>query len=283
MPLCDLHMHSTHSDGTDSPRRLVELAREAGLETIAVTDHDTTSAIAEAQAAGEELGVRVLSGVEISVEHYGRTVHLLGYCFDSGVEKLQAALTAILEGREVRNRKIIEKLNELGIPVTYEMVVAESGGMVVGRPHFAAALLKMNAVTTRQEAFDQYLGAGGRAHVDRFQFSLQQGVELVRDAGGIAVLAHPKQVRLGPEETLEGLVDSLVHAGLGGIECYYSTHSPEETEMFLNLANAHDLIVTGGSDYHGNNKPDIRIGTGKGSLAVPASCAAALCERAAVA
>lgn len=275
---CDLHMHSTHSDGTDSPRRLVEMAAEIGLGAIAVTDHDTTSALEEAQEAGRELGVRVLSGVEISVEHHGRTVHLLGYCFDSGVERLRAGLSALLDGRDVRNRCIIERLNELGVAVTYEDVVKESGGKVVGRPHFATAMIKCGAVATRQEAFDQYLATGGRAYVDRLQFSLKNAVEMVREAGGVASLAHPKQVRLGPDEDLDTLVKSLADVGMAALECYYSTHSPEETEMYLRLAEKYNLTATGGSDHHGDNKPDITLGWGRGELRIPISCAEALVE-----
>lgn len=274
-------MHSTHSDGTDAPGRLVEIAAELGLGAMAVTDHDTTSAVEEAQAAGRKAGLRVLSGVEISVEHYGRTVHLLGYCFDSGVGRLRAGLDALLEGRNVRNRCIVQKLNDLGVPVTYEEVVAESGGKVVGRPHFAAALLKCGAVSTIQEAFDQYLATGGRAYVDRLQFSLKDAVAMVREAGGVAVLAHPKFVRLGPDEQLDNLVRSLAESGMEGLECYYSNHSPEETAAFLRMADRYKLIATGGSDYHGQNKPELFLGTGRGDLRVPIECAERLLERAA--
>ncbi len=280
---CDLHMHSTHSDGTDAPRRLVEIAAEQGLGIIAVTDHDTTTAVEEAQAAGRELGVRVLSGVEISVEHHGRTVHLLGYCFDSGAGRLESALAALLEGRNKRNRLIIKKLNDLGVPVTYEEVEREAGGKVVGRPHFAAALLKSGAVQSLQEAFDQYLATGGRAFVDRLAFSLKDAVGMVREAGGVAVLAHPKQVRLGPDENLETLVKNLAETGLGGIECYYNNHTPEETATFLKYAEKYGLTATGGSDYHGANKPDISLGTGRGDLRVPIACAEELARRAGLA
>lgn len=275
---CDLHMHSTHSDGTDTPRRLVEMAAERGLGAIAVTDHDTTSALEEAKEAGRELGVTVLSGVEISVDHHGRTVHLLGYCFDSGVERLRAGLNTLLEGRNARNLCIIEKLNELGVPITYEDVVKEAGGKVVGRPHFAAAMVKCGAVATTQEAFDQYLATGGRAYVDRLQFSLKDAVAMVREAGGVAALAHPKLVRLGPNEDLDTLVKSLADAGMAALECYYSTHTPEETELYVRMAEKYGLVATGGSDYHGANKPDLTLGWGRGDLRVPMSCAEKLIE-----
>jgi len=279
-PKCDLHMHSTHSDGTDSPRRLVELAKEAGLAAIAVTDHDTFSAVEEAKAAGRDMDVRVLSGVEISVEYAGKTVHMLGYCFDRGASKMNEKLGAILQGREDRNKEIVGKLQALGMDITYDEIRAEAGGKVVGRPHFAAVMIRKGYVAERQEAFDKYLAKGAAAYVDRLRFGPEDSVDMIKSAGGVAVLAHPKLVRFPEGEVLEDLVKNLVDAGLGGLECYYSLHSPEETSEYLRLAEKYNLVVTGGSDYHGLNKPTIRMGLGEGGLEVPLSCADAL-ERAA--
>lgn len=277
MTTCDLHMHSTHSDGTDSPRRLVEMAREKGLAAIAVTDHDTFSAVEEAKAAGAELGVRVLSGVEISVEYAGKTVHMLGYCFDRGAQTLNQKLGEILKGREERNIQIVKKLNALGMEdLTYEEIAAEAGGKVVGRPHFAAVMIRKGFVKERQEAFDKYLAKGAAAYMDRLRFGPEDSVAMIREAGGVAVLAHPKLVRFPEGETLEDLVKSLVDVGLGGIECHYSLHTPEETQQYLELAKKYNLVVTGGSDYHGRNKPTISMGSGEGNLQVPIECADAL-------
>ncbi len=276
MHYCDLHMHSTQSDGTDSPRRLVEMAKDQGLAAIALTDHDTFSGVEEAKAAGAELGVRVLSGVEISVEYGGKTVHMLGYCFDGGADTLNAKLGEILQGREDRNRQIVQKLQGLGMDITYEEIAAEAGGKVVGRPHFAAVMIRKGFVQERQEAFDKYLAKGAAAYMDRLRFGPEDSVAMVREAGGIAVLAHPKLVRFPEGENLEGLVQELVDAGLGGIECHYSLHTPEETQEYLRLAEKYNLVVTGGSDYHGRNKPTIRMGSGEGTLQVPLSCADAL-------
>jgi predicted metal-dependent phosphoesterase TrpH len=273
MTLCDLHMHSTHSDGTDSPRALVEIAKQKGLAAIAVTDHDTFSAVEEAKAAGAELGVRVLSGVEISVEYAGKTVHMLGYCFDAGADTLREKLGAILKGREERNIQIVKKLNDLGMDITYDEIASEAGGKVVGRPHFAAVMIRKGHVKERQEAFDKYLAKGAAAYMDRLRFGPEDSVAMIREAGGLAVLAHPKLVRFPEGEVVEDLVRSLTDVGLGGIECYYSLHTPEETQQYLGLAKKYNLVVTGGSDYHGRNKPTISMGTGEGALQVPIACA----------
>lgn len=269
-------MHSTHSDGTVSPAGLVEQAAVLDLAAIAVTDHDTCTAIPEAREAGERLGVRVLAGLEISTELAGRTAHMLAYCFDRGFDLLRSELQQILDGREARNRKIVARLNELGCPITYEEVAAKAGGTVIGRPHFAAAMLEKGFVVSRQEAFDKYLGASGLAYFDRTRFTIEDAIALVRKAGGVAVLAHPKLIRLPEGQSLGDVLGPLVDAGLGGIECHYSLHSHSETRDFLELARRHNLLVTGGSDYHGANKPEIAMGRGLGELRVPVSCADAL-------
>jgi predicted metal-dependent phosphoesterase TrpH len=276
MKVCDLHMHSTHSDGTCTPRELVAMARRKGLAAIALTDHATLSGVAEAQEAGRALGVRVLSGVEISVEYASKTVHMLGYCFDSGSQVLRAGLERILGGRHERNLKIVEKLNELGCAVTYEDVAAEAGGKVVGRPHFARALIRRGYAATNEEAFEKFLARGAAAYVERLRFSPANAVAMIRSAGGIPVLAHPKFVPVRDGESLEDIVRTLREAGLMGIECHYSLHTPEETRRYLDLARRYSLIVTGGTDFHGDVKPEIEMGTGLGELRVPLECADAL-------
>lgn len=278
---CDLHVHSTCSDGTLTPREVVQLAKDAELAAVAVTDHDTIGGVAEAQAAGRDLGIIVLSGVEISVEYTGKTVHMLGYCFDSAIDRLRAALDRLVAGRHERNRKIVERLNALGLALTYDEVLAEAGGKVVGRPHFARVLLRHGYVASWQEAFDQYLARGAAAYVERLRFSPEDSVRLIREAGGIAVLAHPKLVPLAEGEQIEQVIERLVAAGLQGIECYYSLHSDEETAQYLEIAKRFGLIVTGGTDFHGATKPDTQIGVGHGKLRVPLACAEALMRAAA--
>ena len=269
-------MHSTHSDGTDTPRRLVEKACDLGLAAIALTDHDTFSGVAEANQAGRELGVRVLSGVEISLEVSGKSVHMLGYCFDSGARRLADALDQLVEGRNDRNRRIVANFNRLGVDLTLEEVEREAGGKVVGRPHFARVLLHKGVIEDRQEAFDRFLARGAACYEERLRFTPADAVRLIRESGGVPVLAHPKFVPLVEGETLEDVVRGLVDAGLQGIECHYSLHTAEETRHYIAIAERHDLIVTGGSDYHGDIKPDIRMGVGCGTLAVPLACADAL-------
>jgi predicted metal-dependent phosphoesterase TrpH len=280
MHRCDLHCHSTHSDGTLTPEELVQLARKLGLRTLALTDHDAISGVSQAIEAGRREGVRVLSGVEISVEYANKTVHMLGYCFDEGVDSLAHKLDELVRGRNERNVKIVRRLNELGLKVTLEEIEAEAGGKVVGRPHIARVLLRHGYVSTWEEAFEKYLARGAAAYFERLRFSPVDAVRMITEAGGVAVLAHPKFVALHENETLEDVVKTLVAAGLGGIECYYTEHSPEETEHYLELAKRYNLVVTGGSDFHGSIKPDIALGSGHGNLMVPDECADALIERA---
>jgi predicted metal-dependent phosphoesterase TrpH len=284
MAFCDLQLHSTHSDGTDTPRRIVELAAAAGLAAIALTDHDTTTGLTESKAAGEELGVRVISGVEITCEYGGKSMDMLGYCFDSGADELQAKLARIQEGRRERNLEIIGKLNALGHDITYDEVAAEADkadGKIVGRPHFATVMIRKGIVTERQEAFDKFLAEGGSAYVPKLAVSPEECVQMLQEAGGLAVLAHPKLVRFPKDKGIRDLLQALKGAGLAGIECYYSLHSDEETATYLELAKEFDLLVTGGSDYHGNNKPEISVGTGMGNLRVPVECAERLMAAAA--
>ncbi len=276
MPYCDLQLHSTHSDGTDSPRRIVELAHAEGLGAIALTDHDTTTGQAEMRAAGAELGVQIISGVEITCEFGGKSMDMLGYCFDSGAEELQARLTVIQEGRLARNLEIIGKLNALGFDITYQEVAAEADkadGKIVGRPHFATVMIRKGIVLERQEAFDSYLAEGGAAYVQKLAVSPQECVQMLRSAGGLAVLAHPKLIRFPKDIGIRELLTALKAEGLAGLECYYSLHSEEETEFYLNLAREFDLLVTGGSDYHGGTRPEVSVGTGMGNLRVPMECA----------
>jgi hypothetical protein len=273
---CDLHMHSTHSDGTMRPCELVAMARQKGLAAIALTDHDTVSGVDEAVAAGRDHGVRVLAGVEISIECTSKNVHVLGYCYDVSSARMRDRLDEIVRGRKERNLKITAKLNALGLAIAYDEVQAEAGGDVVGRPHFARVLERHGYVTDFREAFDKYLGSGGAAYVDRLRFSPEDSVALIRESGGVAVLAHPMLVGLRGSDTIEGIVGLLKDAGLQGLECYYAENTPEQTRESLELARRCGLQPTGGSDFHGGMKTDLEMGTGHGDLRVPVECADAL-------
>ena len=245
------------------------LAIAEGLTGIAITDHDTMSGNGEAAVAGAELGMTVIPGVEVSaVRDDGSELHLLGYWPNQEHEGLQKILADIRDGRDRRNARIVDRLTSLGVDISLEMVETIAGGESVGRPHIAQALVQVEAVSGIQEAFDRYLARGKPAYVDRFRLGPEEAVRLLTNAGSLVVLAHPKGLRASGE-VLSRLVVRLVKSGLRGIEAYYSTHSPSDTKLYLDMADEYDLIATGGSDFHGANKPDVHLGKGFGGLKVP--------------
>lgn len=279
--MIDLHTHTTVSDGGDSPTALVEKAAAAGLDAIAVTDHDNDSGCDEAVAAGERLGVEVIRGVEIScdvddLERRGYmpserpTMHLLGYFIPPTDNPLSAALAELQTVRANRNHQIVARLNELGIPVTFEEVEAEAGGpgSQIGRPHFAAVLVRRGAVPDYQAAFDDLLAKGAKAYIARKLYAPAEATELMVEAGVVPVLAHPVTLRLGPRD-LERFVDDLVGAGLKGIEGYHGDLPEAEQEPYRALGRSRGLIVSGGSDYHGDMRPDRGLPGGRHGVTVP--------------
>jgi 3',5'-nucleoside bisphosphate phosphatase len=279
--MIDLHAHTTVSDGGDSPRELVEKAAAAGLRALAVTDHDNDSGCDEAVAAGRELGVEVIRGVEIScdvsvLQEMGLapaerpTMHLLGYFIPEGDNPLSAALAELQDARANRNVRMVERLNELGIPVTFEEVELEAGGpgAQIGRPHFAAVLVRHGSVPDYQSAFDEYLAKGAKAYLDRKLYRPADAIKLMLRSGVVPVLAHPFTLHLAPDE-LERFVDHLVEAGLRGIEGYHGDRPAEQQEVFRSIGRAKGLIVSGGSDYHGDMRPDRSLPGGKYGLIVP--------------
>jgi predicted metal-dependent phosphoesterase TrpH len=279
--MIDLHAHTTVSDGGDSPSELVVKAAAAGLSVIAVTDHDNDAGCAEAIAAGSEHGVEVVPGVEIScdVEDFVErgwvpsarpTMHLLGYFIPQGDNPLSAALAELQYARANRNQLMVQKLNELGIDVTFEEIEDQAGGpgSQIGRPHFAAVLVRHGVVPDYQTAFDEYLAKGAKAYLNRKLYKPVAAVELMVSAGVVPVLAHPFTLNLSFEE-LEGFVDELVGAGLAGIEGYHGDLPEVEQEPFRALGRSRDLIVSGGSDYHGDMRPDRGLPGGKNKVVVP--------------
>ena len=276
--MIDLHTHSTCSDGSFTPEELVAHAKKTNLRAIALTDHDSVSGIRQFIEAGRGMKLKTLGGLEISLEHNNSSLHLLGYLTDNENEKLCDALLQIRDGRNERNRRIVAKLQETGAKITMEEVEAEAGGEVVGRPHFAKVLVRNGAVMTRQEAFDVYLARGAKAYVERFRLSVKEGVGLVREAGGVPVLAHPNMCGCNDNAELHQLLIDLIDGGLLGIEVWHSNHSDEETAQFLQLAKEFDLIATGGSDFHGAMNPGVALGYGKGQLRVPDEAADRLLE-----
>jgi predicted metal-dependent phosphoesterase TrpH len=277
----DLHAHTTVSDGGDSPSELVDKAAAAGLRAIAVTDHDNDSGCDEAVARGRELGIEVIRGVEIScdVEDLAEkgftpsarpTMHLLGYFIPEGPNPLSEALADLQYHRANRNRIIVDRLNELGIPVTFEEVEEEAGGpgAQIGRPHFAAVLVRHGAVPDYQTAFDTYLAKGAKAYVGRKLYKPAEAVELMLSASVVPVLAHPFTLNL-PIEQLEGFVGGLVDDGLRGIEGFHGDLPEDQQEPFRALGRRFDLVVSGGSDYHGDMRPDRGLPGGKHGIVVP--------------
>lgn len=264
--LVDLHTHTKASDGTLSPEELVQLAGQIGLRAVAITDHDTTDGLRELE--GTELPVELVPGLEVSCSSEHRMLHILGYYIDPDHPELKERLEFYRNGRGRRNRTIIEKLNELGIDIRYEEVIDETGGGVPGRPHIARVLLKKGVVATIEEAFQRYLGRGGSVYTSRDRFKPEETIAFLRRAGGVPVLAHPSQLGLSGDELFQ-YVKELKDNGLEGIEVWYSTHSEEQVEEYSRVADSLGLIKTGGSDFHGEVKPDIQLGSGKGTLSVP--------------
>ena len=277
--MIDLHMHSTCSDGTFGPSELVRQVKAAGVTHMALTDHDTVAGLAEAREEAARQGVAFLGGLEISAELQPGTMHILGYGFDEGSAHLLERLEYVRRARRERNPKIIANLNGLGFEIRLEEVAAKAGGEVLGRPHFAQVMLDKGYVESTQEAFDKYLAKGKPAYMDKERLSPGESVNVIRSAGGVAVLAHPLQLKARSDEELEALIGGLVDAGLQGMECYYRNHTPEVTRNFLLLAKRFGLIPTGGSDFHGASRPHIHLGTGEGNLKVPMECWDSLVSR----
>jgi predicted metal-dependent phosphoesterase TrpH len=246
------------------------LAEKAGLSCVALTDHDTLDGVSEAQAEGNRIGVEVISGIEISVQFNPGTMHILGYFVDPKSAGIREKLREVQEARRLRNPMIVEKLRAFGIRITLEEVEAESGGHQVGRPHFARVLAKKGCVKNFDEAFDRYLAKGKPAYVDKRKLTSKEAVEMIEEAGGIASLAHPKQLKLDSSpDQFERTVESLRKEGLKGIEVYSSCQSQEEAAKYLKTANRLGLLVTGGSDFHGANKPNVKLGWMGNGASIP--------------
>ena len=270
MPNVDLHTHTTASDGSCTPFELVSMANQVGLVALAITDHDTIDGLSEGLQAAKQYGMEVIPGVEISTE-FRDEMHILGYYIDRTSQQLQEGLIMLQEFRNERNPRIIKRLAELGVPVTMEDIEKQAGGKVIGRPHIAQALMKKGYVESVNDAFSRFLARGKVAYFPKEKLTPSQGVRLIADAGGIPVLAHPKDLKL-TEWELDAVIKDLKAHGLQGIEVWYSTHTEAETIQYLKLAKKYDLAATGGSDYHGFSKPAISLGKGMGELQVDYKC-----------
>jgi predicted metal-dependent phosphoesterase TrpH len=263
MNYIDLHLHSTYSDGTLTPLLLVKEAKKLGLKAVSLTDHDTTEGVSEIIAHGASCGVEILPGVELSAHIDSTSIHILGYGMRHNDSELLSQLGSIQQARDFRNLRIVSRLNDLGIAITEKDLETLSQKGQTGRPHFAQYLVAQGVVKTFDEAFDTYLGQDGSAYVPRKILPADNAIRYIRDAGGIAVLAHPLTI----DHTLAripGLIKTLTDFGLGGIEVYYPNHSKTTRRTLLELTQKYDLVATGGSDFHGHTPSGNGMGkTGK--------------------
>ena len=264
--MVDLHVHSTASDGTMKPSELVELAKNIGLRGIAITDHDNTGGCREAMAKGAKLGVRVIPGIEISTKHKG-AVHILGYGIDLDSPVLKTATDWELNDRAERNKKICALMQADGLPVYWEDMRSRFGE-AMGRPHFGRRLVELGVAESINDAFARFLNRGEKYYIGRSYLSIDESIRIITGSGGTAVLAHPFQYKL-TEAELRELIELCIGCGLTGMECRYSGYTEEQSGYLEKLAEEYGLIRTGGSDFHGANKPHIALGTGTGGLHVP--------------
>ncbi|MBS1858446.1 MAG: PHP domain-containing protein [Acidobacteria bacterium] len=264
--MIDLHSHTNESDGTCSPAQLIEEAVRAGVTTLGITDHDTFKGYDQAVGCARSSGVDLVCGIELSTKLHGHSVHLLGYFFGhNGLGDFRTWVLDQQAARRDRNIRLVARLRELGMDITLEEAEARGKGMT-GRPHFAAIMLEKGYVSSYRQAFDDYLDESAKGYVYRREPQFAEGVARIRAAGGIASLAHPIRVK----GDVPAMMPELADAGLNAIEAYHSDHTTEETEMYLALARQYGLLVTGGSDFHGEVKPGVRLGTVGGDLDIPA-------------
>ena len=270
--MIDLHSHTNSSDGTLTPAQLIALARDQKLEALAITDHDTFEGYDIALPLAQAAGLDLVCGIEVSTRFRGKSVHLLGYFLNRPpADHFRTWLRVLQDSRRERNQEMVRKLNAMGIGIRLAEVEM-LGRSITGRPHFARALVQQGYCKSIEEAFRTYLGEGAKAYVDRKEVNLPEAITLVRDAGGVPVLAHP--IRLGKVDLAEeeSWISEITDSGLLGLEVFHSDHKPADVVRYQNYAKKFQLAQTGGSDYHGDNKPDIQLGEGrKGNLSIPLS------------
>ena len=273
----DLHLHSLFSDGTHTPHELIALAQMHGLTAVSITDHDSIEGIAEAFVAGEETGVEVVAGIELSVVFGTHHFHLLGYFFDHNDEEFQRKIGVLQEARNIRNDKIMSKLQQMGIAIHGDDVAKMSLTGQTGRPHIAQVLVAKGVVKSMDEAFERYLKRGAGAYVSRFVYPAAEAIEMIKRSGGLAVLAHPLQLCPGYQE-LQLLVGRLVDCGLDGLEIYYPGYSAKVRKNLKKIAKRYDMVISGGSDFHGDVRPHTTL-AGTNNFHVPAEILAEMRRR----
>jgi hypothetical protein len=264
----DLHVHSSCSDGSETPERIVELAAAAGCSAVALTDHDGLDGVARAKERALSLDLSFVPGCEVSCAFSPGAMHVLSYFVEAGEGPLQDELGRLREDRARRNERLVERLQALGLPVSFDEVRAAAGSSVIGRPHFASVLVANGAATDFQDAFARWLAKGAPGYVPKARVEAAGFLAAAQGSGALCALAHPLSLGLEPDE-LDRLLGELAQAGLVGLECYYGRYSPSERSGLVELARRHGLVATGGSDFHGSFKPDLSIGIGTGDLEVP--------------
>lgn len=275
MKYIDLHVHSNFSDGSNTPEELVKLAKENNLSTIALTDHDTINGISRAIKAGEKENIRVIPGVELSLEHITKSkksveIHVLGYNIDYTNEAVIEILDKVANERDNRNKQMCLNLQNAGYPISYEELTNRFNSNILTRAHFANFLHEKGCIPNVSAAFKKILAKDGPYYVERRYLSLKEGVELIKKADGIPVLAHPLLYKLSINE-LNALIDLLHSYGVNGIEAMYSRNHGNDEHFIRGIAREHGLFITGGTDFHGVNKPDLTIGKGEGNMQIPES------------
>jgi len=273
-PGIDLHIHSTASDGSLTPSEIIHQAQELNLGAIAITDHDSLEGSKEAIEAGIPPSIKFISGVEISAAYPSffpgsGSFHILGYCIRLDDTALNHSLAKLRQARKNRNPEILRRLNKLGYPLSLEEVRREVGQGQIGRPHIARAMKANGFVKSIDEAFDSFLGNDKPAYVDKYRIECADAVQTIRAAGGISVLAHPGLLNIINENELNHLVGNLKQMGIKGIEVHYPEHTPQQTKKYTELAERYELLMTGGTDFHGSIIPEIQMGSGNGSLFIP--------------
>jgi predicted metal-dependent phosphoesterase TrpH len=276
--MIDLQLHTTDSDGTWAWDRVLEACLSMGLSAFAITDHDTVVRHAEIRAWAKGKKPLVIPGVELSTKENNQTVHLLGYFCEGPLDRLEERLKFLNAARADRNTLILGKLRKLGFDVTEDDLKRVAGKATVGRPHLARVLLEKGYVGTIREAFDRFLAAGAAAYVEKEEMPLRDGIEILHSAGAVTSVAHPILLNRTPDE-LETSLKLWRSWGLDGLEGIYPTYKPEQTQFMARMAGKYGFLITGGSDFHGENKPHIRIGVGLGTLSVPDDLIAPLVER----
>ncbi len=270
----DLHIHSRASDGSLTPSEILALAQRLKLGAIAITDHDTLDGSKEALVNGLPNSLKFLTGIEISATPpppfiCSGSFHILGYAIDLNDFGLNKKLQKLQTARKNRNPQIVKRLNQLGMELTFAELLDFVPQGQIGRPHIAQLMVKKGYAESISAAFDNFLGQGMPAYVDKFRMTAEQAIHQILTAGGVPVLAHPLLMGIQNEARLEDFIASLKSMGLKGIEVYYPENPPHETDHYIYLARHYELLMTGGTDFHGTLKPEIQMGTGKGDFFVP--------------